>query len=170
MIIKKTTIKDADALLNLYLSVSENKKGIARVKEEISKQYVIDIITNAENGGLMFVGFDNGKLIAEIHALTYGIKIFDHILTNLTIVIHPYYQSQGYGKQLFQAFLSHIEYHRPDILRVELESRSSNEKSLKLYKSLGFKQEGTMINKTRNVDGDYENSLLFAWFNKKFIS
>jgi len=168
MIIKHCTDKNADALFELYLKVSNNTKGIARSKDEIIKPYIINIINNAKDGGLHFVGFENEILIAEIHAVKYGINIFNHILTNLTIVIHPDYQSKGFGKEIFKHFLKFIEQSRPDILRVELESRSSNEKSIGLYKSLGFEQEGVMKEKTRNIDGNFEDSILFSWFNISF--
>jgi len=168
MLIKQCQNEDVNSLLDLYLKVSTNVKGIARSKSEITKHYIIGIINNSKKGGLNLVGFENGILIAEIHATKYGIDIFNHILTNLTIVIHPDYQSKGYGKEIFENFLTFIEKNRPDILRVELESRSSNKKSLGLYQSLGFKQEGVMRNKTRNINGDFEDSLLFSWFNRNF--
>ena len=108
-------------------------------------------------------------IVAAIHAFKYGIRIFDHILTNLTILVHPDYQSKGYGKALFSEFLSEIEKNRTDILRVELESRSNNEKSTRLYESIGFKKEGTMINKARNYNNLFENSVSYAWMNKNFV-
>lgn len=168
MIIKECQNDDADSLFELYLKVATNTKGIARSKSEITKPYIIDIIDTSKKGGLHLIGFENNVLIAEIHATKYGIQIFNHILTNLTIIIHSDYQSKGYGKRIFEHFLSFIEDNRPDILRVELESRSSNKKSLGLYKSLGFKQEGILKNKTRNSNGDFEDSILYSWFNKNF--
>jgi len=168
MLIKECKKNHTDSLFNLYVKVSTNHKGIARSESEITKTYITNIISNSKKRGLQFIGFENEILIAEIHATTYGIDIFKHILTNLTIVVHPDYQGKGYGKMIFEYFLNFIEKNRPDILRVELESRSSNKKSIGLYESLGFKQEGIMLNKTRNINSDFEDSLLFAWFNKNF--
>jgi putative acetyltransferase len=69
---------------------------------------------------------------------------------------------QGVGKSLFTAFLSEVDENWTEVGRIELESRSTNHRSVGLYKSLGFVQEGRMINKTRNINGRYEDSLLFA--------
>ena len=76
-------------------------------------------------------------------------------------------QGKGYGKMLFQFFLEYIENERLDILRVELESRSSNSNSIGLYESLGFIKEGVMVEKTRNFDGSFEDSMMLAWLRKK---
>lgn len=100
--------------------------------------------------------------------MKYGIRIFDHILTHLTIIVHPDHQGKGLGKKILQAFLHEVMENRPDIRRVELESRSSNFRSIGLYKELGFVQEGTMKNKTRNKDGSFEDSILMAWTNPHY--
>ena len=168
--IRKTLKEDLKYLEKLYLEVSKNKLGIARYSEEINPAYIRNILEGIDQSGLGLVKIDNGEVIAAIHAFKYGIRIFDHILTDLTILVHPDYQSQGYGKEIFKEFLSEIENNRPDILRVELETRSNNEKSNRLYESLGFKKEGVMVNKARNYTGEFEDSLSYAWSNKNFKS
>lgn len=112
----------------------------------------------------MLVGIDTetSQLVAEMHASKYGLRIFEHILTSLTIVVKPSFQGRGVGKSLFNAFLREVDENWPEVGRIELESRSTNQQSISLYKSLGFVQEGRMVNKTRNADGRYEDSLLFA--------
>ncbi|HEX2535746.1 MAG TPA: GNAT family N-acetyltransferase, partial [Chitinophagaceae bacterium] len=112
---------------------------------------------------LLFEEGESGALLAAVHAVKYGLRIFDHILTGLTIVVHPSWQGRGLGKALFTAFLRTLEASRPDIRRVELESRASNTRSIGLYQSLGFVPEGVLRNKTRNADGSFEDSLLMAW-------
>lgn len=170
MIIRKALLKDAAGLCHLYKEVAKNERGIARMEDEISGQYIESIIGSALSKGLILVGLDEASqtIIAEIHAIKYGIRIFDHILTQLTILVHPDYQGKGLGKKILQAFLNEIRENRPDVRRVELESRSSNYRSIGLYKQLGFVQEGTMKNKTRNQDGSFEDSILMAWANPSY--
>lgn len=169
MIIRKANLGDTGAVFQLYTEVAKFG-GIARTEEEITAGYIQSIYETTAHNGLMLVGFEqvSGNLIAEIHASKYGLKIFDHVLTNLTILVHPNYQGVGVGKQIFNAFLSLVEREWPDIGRVELESRSSNPAAINLYKSLGFVEEGRMKNKTRNKDGSYEDSLLMAWMNPAY--
>lgn len=145
--------------------MAEHSGGIARLEEEITDLYIESLLENGSKDGLMLLGLEEttGQVIAEIHAFKYGIRIFDHVLTNLTLVVHPAFQGQGVGKRLLSCFLAEVQKTRPEIARIELESRASNQKSIGLYQSTGFVQEGRMRNKTRNKDGSFEDSLLMAW-------
>ena len=67
------------------------------------------------------------------------------------------------GKALLTRFLSEVQQCFPEIRRIELEARASNEASLGLYRSLGFVQEGVYRNKTRNRDGRFVDSIPMAW-------
>ncbi|WP_304065365.1 GNAT family N-acetyltransferase [Pedobacter glucosidilyticus] len=172
MFIRKGSLADKEALFNLYLDVSKNQNGIARAPEEIDVTFIDDVFNNIiKKEGLLFLGEERTteKVIAAIHAHKYGIGIFDHVLTHLTILVHPDYQQQGLGTELFQKFLGEIEKHRPDVKRVELESRASNKKALRVYQKLGFKHEGILYQKTRNINGSFEDSYVFAWENKNFL-
>lgn len=164
MIIRKATANDLPQLTELYQEVARISQGIARTEGEISEQYISNLYQQASQQGLMLVGIDTetSELVAEMHASKYGLRIFEHILTSLTIVVKPSYQGRGVGKSLFNAFLREVDENWPEVGRIELESRSTNQQSIGLYKSLGFVQEGRMVNKTRNADGRYEDSLLFA--------
>ncbi|GAB3996068.1 N-acetyltransferase [Spirosoma daeguense] len=156
--------QDKSALVELYRDVARISQGIARTEVEITDEYVLSLFQSTEKQGLMLVATDvENRVIAEIHASKYGIHIFDHILTGLTIAVHPGYQGKGVGKKLFQAFLAEVQIRFPEVLRIELESRASNQKSIGLYQRLGFVQEGRMQNKTRNADGSFDDSLLMAW-------
>jgi len=164
MIIRKATADDLPQLTELYQEVARISQGIARTESEVSKQYISNLYQQTNQQGLMLVGIDveTSELVAEMHASKYGLRIFEHILTSLTIVVKPSYQGRGVGKSLFNAFLRKVDENWPEVGRIELEYRSTNQQSIGLYKSLGFVQEGRMVNKTRNADGRYEDSLLFA--------
>ena len=165
MEVREATRQDAQVIRQLYRNVARISQGIARTEPELTERYFESLFDTIEQHGLMLVAFDEtNRLIAEIHASKYGIRIFDHILTGLTIVVHPDYQGQGVGEQLFQAFLDETQRAFPDVTRIELESRASNEKSIGLYKSVGFVEEGRMRNKTRNADGTFDDSLWMAWY------
>ncbi|GAB4032626.1 GNAT family N-acetyltransferase [Spirosoma gilvum] len=162
--IRNATPFDKDAILALHREVARISQGIARTESEITKIYIENLFQTTAQYGLMLVAInESDAVVAEIHASKYGLRIFDHILTGLTIAVHPAYQGKGVGKKLFQAFLNDVQKVFPEVSRVELESRASNQKSIGLYQSLGFVLEGRMKNKTRNQDGTYEDSLLMAW-------
>lgn len=162
--ILRPTTDDKEAILALHQLVARISQGIARTEIELTNQYIDGLFTSIDRQGLMLIALNSAaQIIAEIHASKYGLHIFDHILTGLTIVVHPDYQGKGVGKTLFRAFLDEAQQQLPEVVRIELESRSSNQKSIGLYEGLGFVQEGRMKNKTRNSDGTFEDSLLMAW-------
>lgn len=161
---RQATRSDTAGLLQLHRTVARISQGIARTETEITEAYIQQLFLQTTQNGLMLVALsETGQLIAEIHASKYGLRIFDHILTGLTIVVHPDFQGMGIGKKLFQQFLQDVQQQFPEVGRVELESRATNHRSISLYQRLGFELEGRMKHKTRNLDGSFEDSLLMAW-------
>jgi RimJ/RimL family protein N-acetyltransferase len=163
MTIRPATSSDHSNLLILHQAVAEDPNGIARMPDEITDAYIQSLLTIQPPTGLQLVlENDSDGLIGEIHATKYGLRIFDHIMANLTIVVHPAHQGKGIGKALFSRFLNEIRQTFPEIKRVELEARASNQASLRLYESLGFEVEGIYRNKTRNRDGSFVDSVAMA--------
>lgn len=103
------------------------------------------------------------RFIGEIHCYNSGLKVFAHVLGDLTIVVEPQYQGKGVGRKLFTFLLDEVKSKRPDIIRVELIARESNTNALKFYESLGFKHEGRLKNRIRSVGGGYEDDIVMAW-------
>ena len=102
-------------------------------------------------------------IIAEIHAYSPGLYCFSHVLSDLTVVVDPCTQGTGVGRLLFERFLRVVTEDRPDISRVELIARESNQKAIKFYESLGFCQEGILVSRIKNVDGSMESDIPMAW-------
>lgn len=170
IIIRKADIRDRENILNLYKDVAQKGGGIARNADEITDDYIENFMRNALNKGIELVAIDEAndkKIIAEIHCYKLQPKVFDHVLSELTIVVSPVEQGRGVGKKIFCALLQEIENNHTDILRVELIARESNDKAINFYKSIGFVQEGR-FEKRIHDDGFYEADIPMAWFNKNF--
>ncbi|MDW7691450.1 N-acetyltransferase [Flammeovirgaceae bacterium SG7u.111] len=170
-IIRPALLSDAHKLLQLYKEVAKTVGGMAREEDEISQEYIIQNLTNSLKNGVSYVvELSNGEeLVAEIHCYKLTPRVFDHVLSELTIAVHPSYQGQGLGKELFSTLLTHIEQHRPDILRVELIARESNQKAIAFYKKLGFKIEGRFERRIDNKTDTFEADIPMAWFNRKYV-
>ena len=166
--IRHTTKADLTAIKELYKAVATNQRGIARSEAEITDKYINQVWEGIQAEGLGMLVLDEERVIGEIHASKKGLGIFDHILSHLTIGVHPDYQGKGVGKMLFQHFLAFVVKERPEISRVELEARASNVAGIKLYESQGFVLEGRMINQTKNLDGSHEDGVMYAWFNPAY--
>ena len=108
------------------------------------------------------------QVIAEIHAYKPGIQVFDHVLTDLTIVVHPDFQGRRIGRTILTIFLEEVARNHPDIGRVELIARESNEKAIALYQSLGFLIEGRLEMRIKTTDRHYEADIPMGWQNPNF--
>ncbi len=169
--IQKSIFANAEAVLALYKEVVRRSGGIIRIEEEITLEYVESFLRKSTHAGIAFhIPHPTQKnlIIAEVHAYKTGLSAFRHILTNLTIVVHPDFQGHGLGKQIFLAFLKEVKEKFPEILRVELFVREQNTTAIGFYKKMGFVEEGRLKDKILNVDGSLETPIEMTWFNPHF--
>lgn len=164
-------LTDKDNIFNLYKIVSKNTGGIARTENEITLEYIYENLTKSIKNGICLVieNPQNNEIIAEIHCYKLKPIVFNHILSELTIVVNHNYQNQGIGRILFKTLLEYIEEKRIDILRVELIARESNKRAIKFYEKLGFKIEGRFEKRIDNGTNEFEADIPMAWFNKNYI-
>lgn len=164
-------IDDLHSLITLYKAVAKTDDGIARLEHEVTEDYVKDFILKSLATGLIIVGEnpdDETQLIASVHAYKNGIKVFDHVLGDLTILVHPQFQGKKIGRTIFTIFLEEIGRNRPDVGKVELIARESNTKAIALYQSLGFLVEGRMEMRIKTIHDAYEADIPMGWRNPNF--
>lgn len=154
---------DALSIHGLYRRVARIPGGLARLEDEVTEAWVNGFLTSALDRGLSFIAEADGRLLGEIHAYSPPIFCFAHVLGELTIAVDPDAQGQGLGRLLFSQLMATVEQTRPDIQRVELIARESNEKAIRFYESLGFEREGLMRARIRNLDGSLEADVPMAW-------
>jgi putative acetyltransferase len=106
--------------------------------------------------------------VAEVHACKAGIQVFDHVLGDVTLAIHPDFQGKKVGRTIFTIFLEEVARNRPDVGKVELITRESNHRAIRLYESLGFRIEGRLEMRVRRPDGTLEADIPMGWINPNF--
>ena len=154
-----------DQLLQLYQAVAAIPGGLIRRQEEVTPAYIEEFTTESVEHGLMLVATENNRVVGDIHAHTPPIYAFSHLLTDLTIMVHPEHQGKGIGRKLFTAFLEQVKKEYPHILRVELYVRRHNTKNVQFYTSLGFETEGVHERKIFAGEGRFETPLQMVWIN-----
>jgi putative acetyltransferase len=97
-----------------------------------------------------------GSAVGEVHTYRPKPGVFSHVLSELTIAVHPDYQGHGVGRALFSSLLADVESRHPEIHRVELVARQSHDRAIRAYASLGFRIEGNMVDRIRGLDGGFE--------------
>jgi len=163
IMIRKAKISDIDNIYSLYKSTATIPGGLARNVEEITREYISNFVTNSITRGLSLVVEMNKEIIGELHAYRPNIKVFNHVLSELTICIHPDHQGLKYGKSLFTEFMNIIQNKMNNIKRVELIARESNTKAIKFYQSLDFEIEGCLRNRIEGILNRLENDIPMGW-------
>ena len=155
--IRALDLTDAPQVMALYQATAVGDHGLAREADEINATYVIAFLSKA---AISLGAFKGGRLAGEIHAGRLGPRQFSHVLTDLTVAVHPDFQGQGVGAALFEALFFRASQLRVE--RIELFARSGNAGAVRLYERLGFVQEGRFVGRVRLPDGTVEDDLAFA--------
>lgn len=161
--IRRTHKNDIDNIYYLYKKTASTLGGLARHEDEITKEYISSFVTQSIGKGLSLVIEIDDHIIGEIHAYSPGLKVFNHVLSDLTICIHPDYQGQQYGKKIFSEFMKIVKIEMQNIKRVELITRESNTKAIDFYKNIGFVIEGCLKNRIDGISDNLENDIPMAW-------
>ncbi|MFT4251536.1 MAG: GNAT family protein [Caulobacter sp.] len=158
--IRPTTMDDAPAVVAVHRATAAIPGGIARRPEEITDAYIARTLTAALADGVGLVAVDGrGVVIGEIHAVRIPVKLFSHVLSDLTVAVHPDGRGAGVGSALFQALFAAARTMDPPIVRVELNAGAGNAGALRLYERLGFKVEGRLEKRGRLPDGTFEDDI-----------
>lgn len=161
--LRAMSLADADTVVTLYRAVAAGPdSGLARRVDEISREYVAGFLARALIGGVALGAFAGEQLVGEIHATRIGPRQFCHVLTELTIAVHPDVQGRGIGSRLFDALFDSAAKLVPGATRIELVARSGNTAAQRLYEKLGFRAEGRFLGRVRLPDGQIEDDIPMA--------
>jgi len=158
MRIVPATLDDAARVLALYRAVaSQPNGGLARAADEYTLAHVEAVLGEATQTGVALLALDeDGTLLGMIDAMRIGPRQFDHVLSNLTVAVHPKAQGKGVGRALFAALFEAGTALTPAITRFELMVREGNTDAIRLYERLGFRIEGRYEARVRLPDGRIE--------------
>jgi putative acetyltransferase len=156
---------DAGAIMELYRVVSATSGGLARAPDEVTRDYVDGFVARSLARGMLLVAEVDGLpgIAAELHGYRSELRIFRHVLGELTVAVHPSAQGQGLGRGLFVRLLDLVQRDHPDITRVELITQEGNHRALRLYEGLGFRREGRLAGRIRQPDGTLDADIPLAW-------
>ena len=162
-LIAALTAGATDKVVALYRAAAAGNGGLARAPEEIDAAYVRGFLERAQANGVSRAAFaPDGTLVAEIHALRMTPKQFAHVLTDLTVAVHPDWQGKGLGTLLFNALIEAARSMTPPIARIELLAREGNAGAIRLYQRIGFRIEGRLEGRVRLPDGRIEDDIAMA--------
>jgi len=155
--------QDLPDIFSLYKTVAMIEGGLARRQNEISEEYVRHNYVSSRERGICLLARVDGLIAGEIHAFRPVPQVFSHVLSDLTIAVHPDFQGRGIGRLLFARLIEEVEHNHSGILRIELIARESNQRAIEFYKTLGFLVEGRMVNRIKSVGSGFEADIPMAW-------
>jgi putative acetyltransferase len=151
-----------DQVVALYRAAAAHG-GLARRPEEIDADYVRGFLTRAQANGISRAAFaPEGTLVAEIHALRMAPAQFSHVMTDLTVAVHPDWQGKGLGSLLFRTLIDAARVLKPPITRIELMARAGNTDAIRLYQRIDFTIEGRFAGRVHLPDGTIEDDIAMA--------
>ena len=161
-VIRKARPNEAPALAEAERVIARTPGQLAsrpeELKDEDFKQKILAL--NQSETGLYVVVEHHEALVG--HAILDPLKlaVTAHVVS-LTIAIHEGYQGRGLGKKLMAHLISWTRAH-PKIEKLELQVRSSNERAISLYKSLGFTEEGRKTRRLKYGPESYLDDVYMA--------
>jgi ribosomal protein S18 acetylase RimI-like enzyme len=161
---------DAEAIRSLHHAVANGSGTLARSAAEITAEYVAQTITNSMARGVIVVAerVDTKQIVGELHTYALAIRRLAHVLTSLTVAVHPDAQGMGVCGKLFRALLDEVRVNRPHISRIELITQETNTYARRLYESVGFVAEGRFLNAVLDVKtGNLETDIPMAWLRER---
>lgn len=122
-----------------------------------TKKYLENIV---ENKYPHLVAIDNDKLTGWCGVVPESRAGFRHVgILGLGVI--KQYRGKGIGKELLTSCLKLTK--STEIEKIELEVFSDNDIALKLYASIGFKQEGLKV-RARKLNHRYQDIITMAMF------
>lgn len=146
--IRNARPEDAPLLAAAERAIARVPGMLASRPDEIVDDAVRRMIVElAERGrGIFLVAEREGTIVGHAFLEALALAVTSHVV-RLTLAVHEGHQGQGVGRALMNELLRWAR-SNPRVEKVELQVRSSNERALGLYRSLGFVEEGR---KTRRL-------------------
>jgi len=164
--IRKAKMTDEENLKTLYKDVAQTPGGLARTVEEITDDYIHKSLFNGVHTGLALIVEHDGIIIGSMIKYRLEPKVFSHVLTEGSILVHSHFQGKGIGTRLVSTFLKEITDHYPSITRIEIIARESNPAIKGVYEKCGFVKEGRFEGRICGITGNFEADIPMAWTRK----
>lgn len=160
--IRKARQEDALELAAAERAIASVPGLLASRPDEIDDDAVRKTIfeLNERGRGNYLVAEQAGAVIGHAFLEPLLLAVTSHVV-RLTIAVHDGHQGQGVGRALMEELLRWAR-STPQVEKVELQVRSSNERAIALYRSLGFVEEGRKTKRLKIGTNEYLDDVYMA--------
>jgi ribosomal protein S18 acetylase RimI-like enzyme len=146
--IRTARIDDAELLVAAEREIVRTPGLLVSDPDEIRVEDFRAAIARAEAGwGHFLLAELDGAPVAHAWLDPLGRRRVRHV-AHLTIAVHEGFQGRGLGKVLLSALIERARTD-PTLAKIELNVRATNERAVRLYRSLGFVQEARWSRRVR---------------------
>lgn len=154
--------EDAPLLAAAERAIAAVPGRLASRPDEIADDAVRRMIVDLEERGrgIYLVAERAGTIVGHALLEPLALAVTSHVV-RVTLAVHEGHQGQGVGRALMNELLRWAR-SDPRVEKVELQVRSSNDRAVALYRSLGFVEEGRKTRRLKLAPGAYVDDLYMA--------
>ena len=162
MLIREANVEDAAILVAAEKETAQTPGLLVSRPHELSlKAFEKKIVELAEIGRYI-VAEKNGQIVGHAFLEPMPLEAIAHVF-RLTIVVHAGFSGQGIGEGLMRDLMDWAVL-TPRVEKIELLVRATNQRAIRLYRKLGFTEEGRFRMRVRLPDGTFVDDIAMAWF------
>lgn len=152
--------EDAPVLAAAERAIARVPGMLASRPEEIDDAVIRKMIVDLVQRGIYLVAERGATVVGHALLEPLALAVTAHVV-RLTIAVHEGHQGQGVGRSLMTELLRRAR-SSPRIEKVELQVRSSNDRAIALYRSLGFVEEGRKTRRLKIGPNAYLDDIYMA--------
>lgn len=162
MLIRPAQEDDAEQLAQAECDTAAAQEGLLAAKpHEIPVSAFCSKIKQLREHGLYLVMESQGRLVGHLILEPLDLLATRHV-SQLTVVVHPGQTGKGYGQALLEYAIDWAN-KSAKVEKIELRVRSTNDRAIGFYESLGFVREGQLKNRIKLQHG-YADDICMALF------
>jgi RimJ/RimL family protein N-acetyltransferase len=166
--LKPLKVEDAKFTLELRYDIDANKALIGYpypVNLENEKQWVENLYTKGSRESIYYAIEENSS---KDFAGYLSLQKINYINRNgdFGIILLKRFRGKGYSTDAMKLFFSYI-FEQINLRKIKLEVLKENNKAIKIYKDIGFKEEG-IFKEHIYQDGKYKDLVLMSLFSTDF--
>ncbi|MBP6869945.1 GNAT family N-acetyltransferase [Candidatus Babeliales bacterium] len=167
--VRQATLNDKDAMVEIRRKLENHFRDIYVVNhDDAIERHIARILSEDYSHGFGFVVECQNKVVGYSVKNKFTMAACRHVLSHRNCAIDPDFKDEKLGRLLLQHILQEVQYHHPNILRVEENISEDRTPVIEMLQQLGFIQEGCRHKAYRRSDGSFAAELLFVWFNPNF--
>ncbi|MCK4687447.1 MAG: GNAT family N-acetyltransferase [Candidatus Lokiarchaeota archaeon] len=133
MKIKDVSIRDLRSISNLEHQIFKENAFSIKLVEKLIQQ------------NILFLKLEDGKIMKKLIGFIVVIKDREDQANIINFLIHPQFQSKGYGSLLLQETIERIKKRLKEIKKIVLNVQVNNSLAIKLYEKFNFQKNSKII-------------------------